>query len=123
MWLERIESGRLVAHQASVTSEPFSILGVVEVEHIYVSTSPGAADGIDVPTLHELGALSSTPAIGTRSLDVTVALQEDYARGAQRGQYSQYRLVERFAEPAPSLSHYASFTCSAFALETTYLLP
>jgi hypothetical protein len=123
MGVAEFEQAKLVAEQVAVDGDPFADHGPIEVEHITMSTGPDSGDAAYVDTLHAVGTLSSGPNIGPRSLDVTLALEEDYELRMERDQQSEYRILTDFGEPFPTSPNHASFACSAFAIEATYLLP
>lgn len=110
----------LVGLQSNYVGNPFDEVGPVEVEHVVVENYE---DAFEADTLRQLGVLAHSPALGTKSLDVTPAAKEDVQLRGERANQSEYRVQLPRISPHPSDAQYVSFSCADFRLNLTYLMP
>jgi hypothetical protein len=115
-----IETATLGVRQVGVTGTPFD-LGVVNAAHItYLGVNSTAWNE---PALGAMGALTTTTALGPRSLDVSPAVADDYAQRAARSGHSQFRLEFPTANNGDGDGDYVELQTSTFELSLTYLAP
>ncbi len=113
-----IESATMGVRQVAVTGTPFD-LGVVNANHITYDIVSSVA--WNVPALSSMGALTSTTALGPRSLDVTAAVADDYAQRAARFDRSQYRLEFPNAYNGDGDGDNLDLATETFSLAISYL--
>jgi hypothetical protein len=94
-------------------ANPYPDLGnTLNLEHVNFATKDLSA--FNAAAIRPLGAISSDAALELKSANVLVALQEDYAQRATRGDRSQYRI----AFPTPSDFDGQKFDIAIFAKPT-----
>lgn len=81
-----VVSAELWLFQQDTSGTPFTDLGSIVVDHMFYDLL-GAADFAAAPLAANIGTLSTDPAVGYRILDVTSAVQADFAAGRPRSQY------------------------------------
>jgi hypothetical protein len=107
-----------------IAGSPFSTLGTLNVVHIFDATL--ASDTLDVAPLSNVGTIMSSPngATGTKSIDVTAAVGNDFAERVVRGSRSQYRL--QMSTKTDNDAAWDAVNVTAFSmltLDVTYLIP
>jgi hypothetical protein len=72
-------------------------------------------------SLRNVGTLSTTPTIETKTISVLTALQDDYANRTARGNRTQYRLAFTTPSDFDDMADYAAF--DGQILNVRYFLP
>ncbi len=92
-----IQSASLQLNQINVSGTPYTDLGALVVDHLDYGASLDQADFNLAPLFPAFGVLSSTPALGLRTLSVKIQVEADIAALRTR---SQFRCV--FGAPTDS---------------------
>jgi hypothetical protein len=115
-----LETATLGAAQVQIIGAPY-VLGPLVVRHINTPTID--AGDFNAAALADLGVLSTAPALGARSLDVTAAVADDLANHAARGGRNQYRLEHATSTNADGEYDLSVFRRVDFTVSLTYLAP
>lgn len=115
-----IEGAALRVRQVSVIGTPFD-LGVVNATHIIYAAVNSTA--WNAAALGSMGALTSTEALGPRSLGVAAALAEDYTERVARLNRTQYRLEFPTATTGDGDQDNLDLAVATFEMPVTYLAP
>jgi hypothetical protein len=101
----RVVGAKLRLYQNKVAGTPYLSFGDLIVDHVDLGSDVDDADYDSTPLQAAIGVLSSTPALGWKTVDVTDAVLDDLTSGRQR---SEFRL--RFAaEERTGGDDYANF--------------
>ncbi len=82
-----ISSATLQLYQATVTGQPYTVLGNVTVDHVDIGSSLQASDYNGGTLSTAIGNISTSPAIGYQTLNVLAAVTNDVASGRKMSQY------------------------------------
>ncbi len=89
-----IKSAHLRLYQVRVKNDAYGDLGAIVVDHVFIGSTLDAADYAGGTITSNIGTLSSNATVEWKELDVTSAVQQDYAEGRDDSQFRLRFVVE-----------------------------
>jgi len=121
--IQQLRAARVSAEQTAAF-EAYGVgnLGVIRTAHVLVDLVTPTVLLTGAPALHDLGVFSDSPDLGVKTVDVLVALEDDYNQRAVRSNSSQYRFRFDIAYEPEGVYNLVRFSCESVKLEVEYLI-